>query len=288
MGTLVKIKDEVIDNPHEVYQSYMISTFLSREEMECYQRIHMHYGHSFEMIKAKNTTGASQHLIDGDLLFRNASPSVKLMATIFALPFISYYYYKINDFQEAINKTELIISSMLPLEETDHEYLFFSRMQQQQNLGRIYWSTEDITASIKMYSKCTLDIYSKTGNWKTTQVINHVPVISIVETTQYLFLIQVLTEIFNRLIYKFKNEKDILISCLQIFLDPLPHLNFSRLNPDDLRYSGFDSYLFIFSQLAKKNEDLFVEHAAAFIDNNLYDKEMRKIVGRYLYHLDYL
>lgn len=279
---------DIVGNPYQFYMDFTVKDFLNEEEHKIFDQINAHYAACFGLIKSKDPVLASQNLEQGNALMEQSGPMVKTLVNVFCLPFISYYYYKIKDYKSAIDKSNFIIAKVTELESANHEYLFFCKIQQQQNLGRISWATGDIEKTVKIHTQCVLDIYDKAGNWDINRSIHNVPVMVLVENTQYLFFIQVITEMLARLISRFKTEKVVALSWIKLFIEPLRTLNFEHLAPYDLRYMAFDSYLCMFGDLVDGNEESFVEEASTFLDNSLFDEEMKKVVGRYLYYFGYI
>ncbi|SHG71566.1 hypothetical protein [Pedobacter caeni] len=279
---------DIVGSPYQFYVDFTVKDLLNEEEHKIFDQINAHYAACFSLIKTKDPVLASQNLEQGNALLEQSASMVKKLVNVFCLPFISYYYYKIKDYKSAIDKSNFIIAKVTELESANHEYLFFCKIQQQQNLGRISWATGDIEKTVKIHTQCVLDIYDKAGNWDINRSIHNVPVMVLVENTQYLFFIQVITEMLARLVSRFKTEKVVAVSWIKLFIEPLRTLNFDHLAPYDPRYRAFDSYLRMFGDLVDGNEEGFVEEASAFLDNSLFDEEMKKVVGRYLYYFGYI
>ena len=277
-----------IDNPYQFYVDSTLSTALNTGDLACYNRINTCFASCFAAAKQKDPEAAARQLKEGNRLLKKANPNVGTWVSVFCMPYISYYYYKIQDYEMAIRESETIIHHTLALENTGHEYLFFCRIQQQQNLGRIHWAKNAIMESIKLYARCVLDIHAQSACWKTTQVIGEVPVTVLAENTQYLFFIQVITEMLNRIIQRYYKEKSLTLSWLKIFFKPLHQLNFDDLVDKDPVYKSISDLITVFERLISGNEEPFIELANHFLDNPLYDDDMKKVIGRYLYYFNYI
>lgn len=283
-----QLSADKIENPYQFYVDATLNTVLNTEELEYYNRINHCFASCFVAAKQKNQEMAMQQLKEGNRLLRRANPEVSTWVSVFCMPYISYYYYKIQDFEFAIRESETIIYHTLVLEKTGHEYLFFCRIQQEQNLGRIHWANSSIRESIKLYAKCILDIHSKSTCWTTTQVIVDVPVMALAKNTEYLFFIQVFTEMLNRIVQRYYQEKSLTISWLRIFFKPLSLLNFDHLIHIDPIYKSFPDFISVFEQLISGNDAAFVALSNDFIDHPQYDDDMKKVIGRYLYYFKFI
>jgi hypothetical protein len=277
-----------IDNPYQFYVDHTLNTLLSNNELDYYNRINTCFASCFAAAKQKNQEVAKQQLEEGNSLLNYATLNVKKWVSVFCMPYISYYYYKIRAYALATKESQRIIQHTLALEKTGHDYLFFCRIQQQQNIGRIQWANDAIAESIKLYAQCVVDIHTQSACWKNTRNLGDMPVLVLAQNTQYLFFIQVITEMLNRIIQRFFKEKSITISWLRIFFKPIAQLNFEQLVQQDPIYQAISEFIAVFEGLVIENDELFIQLSNDFLDNPRYDDELKKVIGRYLYYFNFI
>jgi len=275
-----------VNNPFEYYQAYTLNT-LDDKTREKYRQIFFEYQSCFINTKKGDFENALVHLENGNIWFHQACKELQDFVTVFCMPFTSYYYYKCKDFKNAILKTEFIIDQIIELEHKGYAYLFFSRIQQQQNIARIFWATREIEKALAIYSECVINIYTKASNWKDSQLIQDIPLSTIAEDTQYQFFLQVFIETLNYIFKTFSKDRVLVAHYIRIFLKPIDTLQLRQIKLED-KYASFYDFVYLFQLFVDRDDKGFTDAALEFLDMQEFDVELKKTICRYLYHFNYV
>lgn len=96
------------------------------------------YQTAFLESRSRNFEIAKQYIVEGTQLLQTVPPRCRAMVHFQSLPIIAYYLYKLELFQEAVNKLIEAIEVDETLELNNFSFLHIHKIQLLQNISRVY------------------------------------------------------------------------------------------------------------------------------------------------------
>lgn len=268
-----------LSDPYNSFVDFVVEIVFDDQQRLEYKAINDACGKCFLLAKQNLLDEAKLYFEESNLLFNSAHN--KHWISALCLPNISYYQYKIGDYESAISHTNQIINSLGYLQANYYPYLFFSEIQQYHNLGRIYFSMGRVSLAVDQCIYCLLSIVAHSNTVQSNNLIYGVPELELYNITRYAMTIQVLSEACDKLIFYSNRDLTQLQNSLGDFMKQLSILDFASIS-NDPRYMAIDQFVEVMNGVLTNNYDEFQEHLLLFSKNPHADKTLLKIVYKYI------
>ncbi len=191
---------------------------------------------------------------------------------------LSYYYYKIGDFVAAKQQTyENIESSRLIMEKYACWGLFWSEIQQLQNLGRIHLKESDIDSFLNICYDTFPKMYLALSTWKNTKIFE-IWEWELFTAIGYDMFVQVFTEtIQSVLLLQQGNDPGIkqdLSQCLKL----ISTYKYSSIQNIPKRFKLLDDFVCLFNKILTLGIESLNEKDLIFIDESKKNRELSSVL----------
>lgn len=267
---------------NDIYNSFVdfiVDVVFNNQQRHEYKIINDSCGNCFLFTKKNILDEAKKYFDESMLLFESSQN--KHWISALCLPNISYYEYKIGNYESATYRTNQIITSLGYLQKNNYQYLFFSEIQQYHNMSRIYFSMNRISLAIDQCVYCLLSIVEHSKTFLSKNFIYEVPESELYKITQYAMTIQVLSETCDKIIFYSKNDLIQLQNWLGSFIKQLLVLDFTSISSDP-GYININKFIKLIGEVLTNDYDEFQEDILLFAKNQYADKTLLKILYKYI------
>lgn len=265
--------------PYDFFVDFIAKEVFNHQQQQEYKTINDCCGNCF--LSAKNNA-----LSEADIYFEKSvslfeSCQNKQWISALCMPNISYYEYKTANYELSIKHTNQIIGSLKHLQKNSYPYLFFSEVQQHQNIGRIYFSMGMVSLAIDECVYCLSSIVEHSKSFHSTNMINEVSELELYKITQYPMTIQILSETCNKLIFCHQNDLAQIQYWLGDFIQQLSGLDFTSVSPDP-RFKAIHTFIKLMAEILTNDQGDFQENVLLFAKDPYADKMLLKILFKYM------
>jgi len=189
----------------------------STEQIEKFKLIEENYDEAFLLSQKKELRQAYNFNLKGDLALRDTDDELWSWAIAICWPRSSYFYFKINDFNESINRVKILLQCIQELigEERDYSLIYLT-IQQYHNLARVYFKMLDIEQGIK-YAALAINLLNNRSSSVSHEYNLDNDCIELSKSFEISFFIQIVAETLF-VLYKMKNH-DEKICNLRFFIE---------------------------------------------------------------------
>ncbi|MGA6119787.1 hypothetical protein [Sphingobacterium anhuiense] len=189
----------------------------STEQIEKFKLIEENYDEAFLLSQKKELRQAYNFNLKGDLALRDTDDELWSWTIAICWPRSSYFYFKINDFKESINRVKILLQCIQELigEERDYSLIYLT-IQQYHNLARVYFKMLDIEQGIK-YAALAINLLNNRSSSVSHEYNLDNDYIELSKSFEISFFIQIVAETLF-VLYKMKNH-DEKICNLRFFIE---------------------------------------------------------------------
>ncbi len=252
---------------------------MTEEEYKLYNYVSFVYNACFVLAKQNKIHEADNEYVNCSQVKRLVTNNIYPWVTLFCDPYLSYYYYKIGSYKQAISNTLNSIKIARKLQKQGYQYLFLVEVQQFHNLSRVYLKEGEFKKAIYLYIKCFEKIIRQNETFTTTKCTNSLFEIELIKKTEYEKMLQIFTETYDVIIKKFDNDILLIKKWLSIFFSSIVVLDFKY------RYINFYMFIKIMNELSKEfinNKGNLTADISKFLRSSHSNKKLLTILFNYM------
>lgn len=268
------------ENPGAFYITAIINSSFSAGERETYREIVSLYDSCFQL--AKQSKIAESRTVYEQCCRTTSAISPRLRNWILAFygQRLCYYHHKSKQYNNAITLTAEILASVRLLQQQGYAYLFFVEVQQQLNLGRIYFELNQTEKAIRLSTESIHNMHRMAGQFNTARFFNNISEDELIQITQYGMIVEVLSDTCNKLLFKLREDPDRLERTISLFIESLQDLNFGSLSPNP-QYECIDRFISLMRSLSGFGQ-LQDDDILFFINSPHVDKKITGVINNYI------
>jgi hypothetical protein len=240
-------------NPGAFYIAAIVNSNFSNKEQEEFRKTVSLYDSCFGLAKQNKIPESRIKYEECCEANKITTPRLQDWIMAFYGQRLCYYHYRSGNYSDGIALTGEIMKSVRLLRQKGYQYLFFVEIQQQLNLSRIYFELNEVDKAISICTDSMFNIYRKAGSFSTDNLVNDVPENELIEATQFGMMIELLAGTCNRVLFKLKDDADILERSIGAFIVPLLPLDFCSLSSSP-RYECINRFVSLMGGLSGDKE----------------------------------
>lgn len=262
-----------------VYSDYILDRFFDERNRALYSKIESAFDDCFVMSKDHRFVEAEIQLRAGEAYRSLISLELQPWVTCLIGQRVSYFYYKIREFEKAIDISNQIIGSSRTLVSDGFQFIFFTEIQQLFNISRIFFAKKDESTALEYSTKCLQQILEQSSSWNSNRFIKSSSFSEreLIFDMQYKMLRYIIVESYARAIKALQNDWYSFNGILTGFTTKLQQLNFEIPSG---HYSCGDLPIFIKIAIHffENGAETIDEAGADFIQSKHTDKLLLKIL----------
>ena len=265
--------------PYDFFVDFVAEEVFDHHQRQEYKTINECCGNCFIFAKKDALDEANGYFEESVYLFETCQN--KHWISALCMPNISYYEYRTSNYELAIKHTNQIICSLKYLQKNHYPYLFFSEIQQHQNIGRIYFSMDMLSLAMDECVYCLSSIVEHSKIFQSNNMIYGVPERELYNLTRYPMTIQILSETCNKLISRHQNDLAQIQYWLADFIRQILVLDFTSVSADP-RYKAIDTFIGLMAELLTNDDGELQENVLLFAKDPYADKTLLKTLFKYI------
>lgn len=272
------------ENPGLFYITAIVEALFTKTEQLQYQETVLAFDQCFRFARENNMQEANAAYEKCSQLTSSLNTSLLDWLLAFYGQRLCYYHYKLKHFEEGIGLTQQINRSVERLQQKGYQFLFFVEIQQRLNLSRIYIAQNEMSKAISICTGCITEIYDRSNDFDSRQLINGVPESELTRIAQYEMIVEVLTDACNKILSRLKEYPDQLEKATVDLIEPLIKLDFNTLSGEP-KYTCINKFISLLGGLTGYSE--IEDNDILFFMNSPYaDKKMLMVLNRYIALVD--
>lgn len=261
------------------YEDYIINFIFDKQSKDLFSKISLAYDNCFLLAKENRFADAEIQMKQGEQYQKSLGPDVQHWINSFLGQRVAYYYYKIRDFENAINVSNKVISSGKILVENGYQFMFFSSIQQMFNISRIFFARKDVSTALTYSGDAIKLMIDQSSRWKPELFIEKGSFSEneMIATIQYKMIHGIIVESYAKSIKAFGSECIDAENLLREFTTDMINLDLENAF-DDLKYRDLTTFFQIAGGFWTYGTDVIDEPGAAFLQAKNTDKKVLKIL----------
>jgi|GEM_PF-6275314 hypothetical protein len=269
-------KDEDIS---AVYSDYVVGRIFDEENRNLFSKIESAFDNCFMLSKENRVLEAETHLKAGERYKSLISPELQPWVTSFLGQRVSYFYYKVGNFEKAIDISNQIISSSRTLVSSGFQFMFFTEIQQRFNISRIFFAKREISAALEYNINSIQQTLERSPKWNANLFIESSSFSErdIIFDMQYKMMLSIILESYSRAIKALENNWCSLYSTLTEFTTKMERLDF-EIQSGYYDCKDFSIFLKIVKYFFENGAESVDDTGADFLQSKHTDKRLLKIL----------